>query len=88
MTGNLAGIITSDIDATSPSDYSSSLPGITIPAGVSSTQISIPITNDDLYEPHIECFNVSIGIDDNDLCSTTVCVKDDDGMYMRRNQAE
>ena len=75
------GIITTDIEATSPSDYSSHSSVITIPAGISSTQVAIPIQNDDVYEPYIECFNVSIRIDNNDVCSATVLIKDDDGMF-------
>ena len=85
MSVNFADIITTDIDATSPSDYKTYASVITIPAGVSSTQIAIPIQNDDVYEPHIECFNVSIRIDNDDLCSATVLIKDDDGMLILLN---
>ena len=85
MSVNSADIITTDIDATSPSDYTSSSSDITIPAGISSTQITIPITNDAVYEPLIECFNVSIRIDNDDMCSATVLIKDDDGMLVPLN---
>ncbi len=76
------GIITTDIEAKSPSDYSSYSSDIIIPAGISSTQVAIPIQNDDVYEPHIECFNVSIRIGNDDVCSAIVIIKDDDGMLV------
>ena len=85
MSLKFAGIMTTDIDATSPSDYTAYSSVITVPAGVSSTQISIPLTNDDVYEPHIECFNVSISIGNDDVCSATVLIKDDDGMVILLN---